>query len=1174
MENILITFESDVKGLNTGVEALTNLGKVDKDLAQTFTQTNNSLKQRDALVSSGKSNLSSYAEGLNNVSKAAAGAFGTKVITDYKNASVQAFGAIAQQINKLQEQKTALEASKLKTDDAKLYQIALQQLTKELNALYDQMKLTAGADPFSSISKSSSAAAAEIEKVTEAVDALGQQKGTGGVLVNTGDAVEEVTQLKQKVTELENELDKIKNKNPFTPVNNSATSFRTQLRAMQQELTAMSESGATFSEKYQLSFNALAEKAGELNDALGDTSERVRALGSDTADLDAAVEAANGLAGAYQLAAGATALFGVEDAAMQQTLVKLNAVMAITQGLQQAQNFLRGQSILMIRSESIAQGILNFVKTGSVKATQQSTAATEENIIVQEAETGALIETGVAATGASVAMQVLRAAIIATGIGALVVAIVALVSEIAKYVAETDDATAAQLRFNDALSKAGDYLDAEIVGIEDYNKKAIAAMKERNASDNDLSRQEIANLLLVQDARRRSLDELNKTLEDAKTINELSAADYKKLLDKKMQLEQDLTNGETTLLEKRSDLQVQYYQDSLKNLQAYAQARAAVEGAGGQDNITAQLAANIALAKADATVQLANANLTAGERYKIEVDLQNKIDELRQQYKVAQLTKEKNFIDATAALTKEGSQEEFNAHLAQLTIQKEIDLANAKDNTAAIAKINSEFYKNQTNLIKQYNFQVAQAALETQKAFASDSVTRLQMANYSELSDEMIAAKQKVIEVEANLEVLSINNSEKNEELRKARIKAVYDKELLDKQALEKAKLQAELDNQSNNANTYYQQQSNALNLLSQNFQQFGSARKTLDDAIYKNSAENIVKQRQLLEDSLAGGLISIEDYNKKYADLDQQHNDAVVANAEAAYQRKIALAEFAASQISQLEQSFFQGQLNRIEAEKSANQDLLNNKEITQREFNKRQANLQKQESALKKEQAITEILIDFAKKFFEIKAAMSLQAALLNPAGVTIAAAQIPFLIASEGIALAMVAAQKFKKGGYTGDYGVDDEVGIVHGKEFVAHAGATKRHRAALEAMNQGLFEQYLQKAILNGEIQLPELGFDVPQINMPDFSFAVPDIHLTRVTDTMMHSATQHSNAANIDYDKLGASVAKHIAKEIPNLKDLQHNDITIDERGLTVFVREKNRETEFVNRYYSTKGTKG
>ena len=52
-----------------------------------------------------------------------------------------------------------------------------------------------------------------------------------------------------------------------------------------------------------------------------------------------------------------------------------------------------------------------------------------------------------------------------------------------------------------------------------------------------------------------------------------------------------------------------------------------------------------------------------------------------------------------------------------------------------------------------------------------------------------------------------------------------------------------------------------------------------------------------------------------------------------------------------------------------------------------------------------------------------------------------------------LALTSMAGFKEGGYTGEYGVNQVAGFVHGKEFVMNAEATSRNRPMLEAMNKG-------------------------------------------------------------------------------------------------------------------------
>lgn len=50
-------------------------------------------------------------------------------------------------------------------------------------------------------------------------------------------------------------------------------------------------------------------------------------------------------------------------------------------------------------------------------------------------------------------------------------------------------------------------------------------------------------------------------------------------------------------------------------------------------------------------------------------------------------------------------------------------------------------------------------------------------------------------------------------------------------------------------------------------------------------------------------------------------------------------------------------------------------------------------------------------------------------------------------------LAAISGFKTGGFTGNGGVNDVAGVVHGKEFVVNASATKKYRPMLESMNSG-------------------------------------------------------------------------------------------------------------------------
>lgn len=91
----------------------------------------------------------------------------------------------------------------------------------------------------------------------------------------------------------------------------------------------------------------LRQVSGELKDTVGDASQEIATAGSDTRGLDKTVRAVTAVSAGFQVAEGVSALFGGENKKLQETLIRLNAVMAITNGLQQVgQELTRKDSLL------------------------------------------------------------------------------------------------------------------------------------------------------------------------------------------------------------------------------------------------------------------------------------------------------------------------------------------------------------------------------------------------------------------------------------------------------------------------------------------------------------------------------------------------------------------------------------------------------------------------------------------------------------------------------------------------------------------------------------------------------------------------------------------------------------------------------------------------------------
>jgi hypothetical protein len=183
----------------------------------------------------------------------------------------------------------------------------------------------------------------------------------------------------------------------FEDTDKSVKSLRTQLREAQAEVGLMADKfGATSKE----AVNA-AKRAAELKDRIGDAKALTDAFNPD-AKFKAVASSLAGVAGGFSALQGAMALFGNENKDVEKALLKVNAAMALSQGLQAV-----GESVDSFRQLGAV------IKSTTVFQTLNN-AATQTAIIVQRAF-------GVATVQTSTGFKVLKGAIVATGFGALVV---------------------------------------------------------------------------------------------------------------------------------------------------------------------------------------------------------------------------------------------------------------------------------------------------------------------------------------------------------------------------------------------------------------------------------------------------------------------------------------------------------------------------------------------------------------------------------------------------------------------------------------------------------------------------------------------------------------------------------------------------------------------------------
>jgi hypothetical protein len=349
----------------------------------------------------------------------------------------------------------------------------------------------------------------------------------------------------------------------------SVGSLKKQLREAQAEVTALAEKfGATSKEAIEA-----AKRAAILRDRIGDAKALVDAFNPD-AKFKALTASLSGVAGGFGAVQGAMVLFGKESEDVQKTLLKVQSAMAISQGLQ-----------------SVGESIDSFKQLGAVIRTQ--------------------------VVGA---FSTLRGAIIATGVGALVIGIGLLIANFEKvketlinlfpgliefgnkiknilqgitdFIGVTSEAARAQDNLKLALETSNKAIDNQIKILEAQGGKENEIYEQKKIRINNQIKlvkgstqeelQTIANLntekqvLDLQEANRikkanetaakERKDAADKRAADEKERLQKSAADAKAYQEFEIKLQQDLMKIDEDNATKKRELDFQQMQNLITDL--------------------------------------------------------------------------------------------------------------------------------------------------------------------------------------------------------------------------------------------------------------------------------------------------------------------------------------------------------------------------------------------------------------------------------------------------------------------------------------------------------------------------------------------------------------------------------------------------------------------------------
>ena len=251
--------------------------------------------------------------------------------------------------------------------------------------------------------------------------------------------------------------------------------LNTKIGEMEDALYQLAAAGDTSSKE----FKDLSRQIGDYKKVIIDTDLKIDGMAQTTAqNLGGAL---GGVTAGFELGTGAMGAFGVESDKVQAALLRVQSAMAISQGIQ-----------------GIRESIPSFRKMGD---------AIQNNEKVQKLFNFAV-------GGGTKAIKLMRVALVSLGIGAIIVAVGALIANFDKLKNMLFGVTKAQETMNEITSKAVDAISKELSASDKLQKllKDETVTREEKFKAVKKLQEQYPNLLGNLDVEKSSLQEINKAL--------------------------------------------------------------------------------------------------------------------------------------------------------------------------------------------------------------------------------------------------------------------------------------------------------------------------------------------------------------------------------------------------------------------------------------------------------------------------------------------------------------------------------------------------------------------------------------------------------------------------------------------------------------------------------------
>ena len=489
----------------------------------------------------------------------------------------------------------------------------------------------------------------------------------------------------------------------------SVKSLKAQLKEAQAEVGKMADKfGETSAQAVQA-----AKKAADLKDRIGDAKALTDAFNPDR-KFQAFSSAIQGVTGGFAALQGAQALFGAESEDLQKVLVKVQAAMALSQGINSVMEAKDAFKVL-----------------------------------------GAVIKTNVVGAFSS-----MKAALISTGIGALVIGLGLLIDKLMSMSSAAEDAAEAQKKLNEETKKFADEgLKSELKTLDRLQKVEVSRLKAKGVSE-----QEIFDV--EQDFRKRKGESQIRYYEKVKNIDANAANDAKAAIndinaegqaaayaneERLRKIKEDAAKKRKEERDKEAqeikDANKKANEDILKLQQENTLARISDE----QKNAEAKLEFDLENAKKDVENSKASASLKAKEiqaleeKYMLDLRaLQNKNAEENKKKKEEQDKKD-------AEDRKKKLEEELKAEKETFDLVNQARLSQIKD--AGVKRQEEEELKYQTEIDNLYNSLNNKEITEADFYARREAVKTLHEQKLTEIEKTNAEERKKTAEAEYQAKV-------------------------------------------------------------------------------------------------------------------------------------------------------------------------------------------------------------------------------------------------------------------------------------------------------------------------------------------------------------------------------------------------------------------------------------